>query len=425
MNILILHAHDMGRYNSAYGHATPTPVLKRFAREGLIFRDAHCAAPTCSPSRAAMLTGRTAHEAGMLGLTHRGFNFNDPSRHLARILADNGYHTARAGLQHEYAEATPDPIYDEVFPDLPEMNRDLSTAQQAASFLHNAPESPWYLWVGLFYPHREFLPHDPERDNPDTLTVPAPLPDTPRIRKDMADYHGTVALTDRAIGEVLAALDASGQRDNTLVVITTDHGVSFPDMKCNLTAHGTGVTFLLRGPDIPTGRACDALCSHLDLLPTLLDMTGLAIPGDLHGHSLRPLFADPTTEIREDTFAEVNVHACFEPMRMVRTKTASYIRLFDDDLRRPLGNVDPGGAKDEWVEAGWADRPREAVQLYDLRFDPQERRNLAHDPAYATLRGQMERRLAAWMKKTNDPLLAGPLEFPKGVKITSREALSP
>nr|MDA3872612.1 sulfatase-like hydrolase/transferase [Kiritimatiellia bacterium] len=373
----------------------------------------------------AMLTGRTAHEADVLGLIHRGFNLNDPSSHLARILAHNGYHTARAGLQHEYVATVPDPVYDEVFPKLPDMNSDLSTARQAAKFLQEAPATPWFLWAGFFYPHREFLPHDPVRDNPNTLAVPAPLPDTDRVRRDMADYHATVNMTDQAVGEVLAALDASGQRDNTLVVVTTDHGVAFPDMKCNLTSHGTGVTLLLRGPGIPKGEARDALCSHLDLVPTLLDLANLPLPEKLHGHSLRPLFTDPVAEIHDDVFAEVNVHASIEPMRMVRTKTACYIRLFDDDLRRPLSNVANGGAKDEWIEAGWADRPRETVQLYDLRFDPQERRNRAEDPAYASLRAEMEQRLADWMQKTDDPLLKGPLPLPESARINPRECPSP
>jgi N-sulfoglucosamine sulfohydrolase len=89
-NLLIVHAHDVGRYCPPYVPDLPTPNLERFAREGVVFRNMHTAAPTCSPSRAALWTGRTAHEAGMLGLVHRGFDMHDRSRHLAPMFHEEG-----------------------------------------------------------------------------------------------------------------------------------------------------------------------------------------------------------------------------------------------------------------------------------------------------------------------------------------------
>lgn len=428
-NLLIVHAHDMGRYNSAYGFALPTPNMARLASQGLTLRNAHCAAPTCSPSRAAMFTGLTAHQMGMLGLTHRGFTLNDYSLHLARRLSAEGYLTVQTGLQHEYHPREDDPIYERVIPNTEGAleKRDLNSADNAAAFLREGSERPWFLWMGLFLPHRPFVAADPDRFPEHAVKVPDPLPDSARNRADMAAYMASVHIADQALGRVLDALEASGQADNTLVILTTDHGIAFPDMKCNLTAHGTGVTWLLRLPGvIPAGRASDALVSHLDLVPTVFDVLGLPLPSSLPGRSLRPVFADPAgARIREDLFAEVNVHAAVGPARALRTATASYIRIFEKDLSQNLANCDESPSRDEWLDAGWATRPREAVQLYDLVFDPQERRNLAHDPRYAALRAEMEARLQAWMENTHDPLLQGPLRVPAGSLINRRDAFSP
>ena len=100
-NILYIHSHDTGRYIQPYGHAVETPNLQHLAEQGVLFRQAFCANPTCSPSRAALLTGRWPHNNGMIGLAHRGSRLNDYSQHLARFLKTQGYETALAGVQHE------------------------------------------------------------------------------------------------------------------------------------------------------------------------------------------------------------------------------------------------------------------------------------------------------------------------------------
>ncbi|MDA3872686.1 MAG: sulfatase [Kiritimatiellae bacterium] len=435
-NVLIVHAHDMGRYNSIYGHHIPTPTMSGFAAEGITFCDAHCAAPTCSPSRAAMLTGFTAHEMGMLGLAHRGFEMNDYNRHLARRLSAKGFHTVRAGLQHEYWAGVPNwgstherEMYDEVLKGSEkETNCDLRSAEAAAEFLKKGRgENPWFLWMGLFYPHREFLESDSERARADGVKVPDPLPDTPEVRKDMARYHATVAVADQALARVLDALEVSGQAEETLVILTTDHGIAFPDMKCNLTAHGTGITWVMRHPGhIPAGVTTDALVSHLDLVPTVLDLLDAEVPGDGHGVSLRPLIAEPeSASVREDLFAEVNVHAAPEPKRSVRSKRFNYIKLMSSYGKMVLPNIDDSPSKDVWLAHGYAERALDRVQLYDLVLDPQERHNVADNPQYAEILKEMDARLERWMRKTNDPLLNGPLTIPVGSKVNPVSGASP
>ena len=106
-NILYIHSHDTGRYISPYGHAVPTPNLQNLAEAGVLFRRAYCAAPTCSPSRAALLTGQSPHSAGMLGLANRGFQLGDFRQHIIHTLKGAGYTSALAGIQHVNPAARP------------------------------------------------------------------------------------------------------------------------------------------------------------------------------------------------------------------------------------------------------------------------------------------------------------------------------
>ncbi len=99
-NIVFLHSHNTGRFVQPYGHAVPTPHLQRLAGQGVLFRQAFAAAPTCSPSRASFLTGMYPHSCGQLGLAHRGFGMPDYSRHLVQGMKRAGYHTVLSGVEH-------------------------------------------------------------------------------------------------------------------------------------------------------------------------------------------------------------------------------------------------------------------------------------------------------------------------------------
>jgi len=427
-NLVILHAHDMGRYNAAYGHALPTPNIAAFARESFLFRDAHCAAPTCSPSRAAMLTGRTAHEVGLLGLTHRGWHLEDNNLHLAAWLGRHGYETALAGIQHELLNEDDGPYSVRIRSEnRSNSTRDLAVANAAAAWLGEPRETPFFLWTGLFLPHVPFLKADPAEFPEGQMQPPACLPDTAGTRADWADYATSVRETDRCFGIILDALHASGHAENTLVILTTDHGVPLPKMKCSLTGHGTGVTLIIRTPngEAPARGASDALVSHLDLFPTVCELLDLPVPDGLHGASLGPLMRGETDAVREDTFAEVTYHASYEPKRSVRTKRWNYIRSFDDDRRRPLANTDDTRSKRFLMAEGWALVPTEREALYDLINDPQESHNVVDDPAFAASLSEMRDRLAAWMEKTDDPILKGLIPAPKGAKSNPRQAVHP
>jgi arylsulfatase A-like enzyme len=183
---------------------------------------------------------------------------------------------------------------------------------------------------------------------------------------------------------------------------------------------------MLRGPGGFTGgKTCDAMVSQLDLFPTVCDLLGIEHPAWLQGKSLLPLVHGGASEIHDEIFAEVNYHAASEPKRAVRTQRWNYIRRFGDREHPVLPNCDDGLSKDLWVSNGWKSRLDPREQLYDTLFDPAERYNLAADPAYRATLTEMRGRLDAWMKRTSDPLLEGPVKAPAGAVVNDPDGLSP
>jgi arylsulfatase A-like enzyme len=425
-NILYLHSHDTGRYIQPYGHNVPTPSLQRLADQGVLFRQGFCAGPTCSPSRACLVTGQWPHNSGMIGLAHRGFRLNDYTQHMVHTLRHVGYASTLIGVQH--VAKTPETIgYDRVL-SLPS-HRVEHVAPAAVEFLGSTPQEPFFLAVGFAETHRVF--HEPGPcEDPRYSLPPHPLPDTPATRRDMAAFKASARVLDTGMGAVLDALDASGLAENTLVICTTDHGIAFPGMKCNLTDHGIGVMLILRGPGgFVGGQACDAMVSHVDLFPTLCDLLDIGAPSWLQGQSVMPLMQGEGEEIHDEVFAEVTYHAAYEPKRAVRTRRYKYIRRFDGRETPVLPNCDDSLSKDVWLEHGWQNRAVEPERLYDLAYDPNETHNLVYrvagNPALGEALAEMRERLERWMRDTDDPLLNGPVPAPSGSQVNDADGISP
>jgi N-sulfoglucosamine sulfohydrolase len=418
-NILYIHSHDTGRYVQPYGHAVPTPHIQRLAQEGVLFRKAFSAAPTCSPSRASLLTGQHPHSNGMLGLAHRGFALNDYSQHLVHTLRkEAGYYTVLIGEEH-IAKDFSTIGYDTVVP--VKGFQAETIAPTAVSVLRDGLPQPFFLSIGFFETHREFSPpQSPEEAN--YTLPPAPLPDTPQTRRDMAAYKASAAALDKGIGKILDALEAKGLAEQTLVICTTDHGIPFPFMKGNLTDHGIGVMLIMRGPGGFTGgKVSDALISQIDIFPTICELLEIDPPSWLQGHSFLPIIRGEATAIQDAIFAEVTYHAAYEPVRAMRTERWKYIRRFDEYRGPVLANCDDGLSKDLLLDAGWQDRERPVEQLYDLLFDPIEACNLVDQPVYVPVLQQMRARLEIWMRETNDPLLYGPVAAPRGAELNDQD----
>jgi N-sulfoglucosamine sulfohydrolase len=221
-------------------------------------------------------------------------------------------------------------------------------------------------------------------------------------------------------------LDANDLADNTLVICTTDHGIAFPGMKCNLTDHGIGVMLIMRGPGgFEGGKVCDAMISHTDLYPTICELVGIEPPNWLQGKSIMPLIRGEVEQIHDQVFAEVTYHAAYEPMRGVRTLRYKYIRRFEARDSPVLPNCDDGPSKDVWMKHGWQQEAPAMEQLYDLVFDPNEAYNLADHPSLTKVLAEMRSRLDRWMRETDDPLLQGPVAAPPGARVNDPDGTSP
>ena len=428
-NIVYLHSHDTGRYIQPYGYAVETPNMQRFAEEGVLFRNAFCAAPTCSPSRAALLTGMYPHSCGMLGLAGKNLcRLNDYGQHLSHFLKANGYETVLSGIEHEAPHGETkallgyDRYLDESWAPWADcfLKWNEFYAESSAGYILEADHNkPFFLSCGFSLTHRMGPGeqwHTSEKaaeplGDPRYVRPPAPLPDTPETRRDFADFRVAANHLDRCVGRVLEALDEAGLAESTLVIITTDHGLAYPHMKCNLTDHGAGVMLMLRGPGLTGGKVSDALVSHVDIFPTICEVAGLTPPPWLQGV--------PVSKTREEVFAEVNWHGFPEPMRSVRTSRYKYIRRY---LVRPGSvNCDASVSRSLLREHGWDERSRPRESLFDLMFDPQEANNLAGDPSLAEVLADMRARLARWMQETNDPVLTGRIEPRPGMIVQSED----
>src|SRR4051812_11417214 len=178
LNIVYLHSHDTGRYIQPYGHQVPTPNIQRLADQGLLYRQAFSAAPVCSGSRAALLTGEYSHTNGMLGLAHRGYRLADYDHHLVHTLRAAGYSSTLIGEQH--VSADPEEIGYDHLP-TPGSNAAAEVAPAAAASLRDGPREPFFLSVGFFETHRDYFEPTSVRDALYSLP-PANLPDTPETR---------------------------------------------------------------------------------------------------------------------------------------------------------------------------------------------------------------------------------------------------
>jgi N-sulfoglucosamine sulfohydrolase len=421
-NILYLHSHDTGRWVQPYGHPVPTPNIQWLADQGVLFRQAFCVVPTCSGSRACLLTGQHGHSSGMLGLAHRGFSLHDYDHHIVHTLREAGYHSTLIGEQH--IAKRPDLIgFDEVIK-IP-TTRVNEVVPAAVSVLRRPPRQPFFLSVGFFETHREFFEPTSVRDTRYSLPPPN-LPDTPETRRDMAAFKASARSLDQGVGAVLEVLEETGLAEETLVFLTTDHGLAFPGAKATLYDRGLGVMLIMRGPGgFSGGKVIDAMVTHLDVYPTLCEVAGVARKPWLQGCSLLPLIEDPTAVLHDEIYAGATFHAAYEPQRAVRTTRWKYIRRFGDRDLPVLANCDDSPSKEVLLRHGWAERPVPREQLFDLVFDPNEAANLAGDPTHQPVLEKLRGRLERWMTDTDDPLLRGDVVPPPGVELNDPGQRSP
>jgi len=494
-NILFLFADDWGRYASllaeidgpgSINDVVRTPTIDRIAKQGVFFRNAHVSAPSCTPCRSALLTGRHFWQTGT-GSILQGAVWNDALPSFPVLLRDAGYGVGyshkvwgpgrpsnspytkqeafnrRGGRVNQFSQA----VTKMTAAGTPREEAKAAILEEVRGnfrdMLEACPQgSPFCYWFGPTNVHRKWIKgsgKDLWDINPDDLQgkLPAFLPDVPEVRQDLADYFGEIAAWDASVAVLLDELESQGLADNTLIVISGDHGApGFPHGKCNLYDFGTGVCLSITGPGVTGGRVVDDMVSLIDLAPTFLEAAGLGVPDTMTGRSLWPVLAsdksgqvDPSrTHVftgRERHVENARADYTPYPQRAIRTHNHVFIRNFRPD-RWPLGDPyrledgpeptvdelenntratlpdEDAGPTKAWLvgvreseawqplfEKVYGKRP--AAELYDLKADADEMNNLAEDPRAAGLRADLERKLMAELERTGDPRLVKAGEF--------------
>jgi arylsulfatase A-like enzyme len=426
-NILYCLADDWGwPHAGVYGdRVVHTPTFDRVAREGMRFNYCFSAASSCTPSRAAMLTGQYPHrlEEGscLWGFLPKKFPV------YPDLLEKAGYAvgSTRKGWGPGDFRAggfTRNPAG--------------PTFKDLAAFLKALPDGkPFCFWFGSNDPHRPY-----ERGagagsglKTNQVAVPPFWPDNGISRNDVLDYYWKVERFDREVGELLDLLDKNGMLTNTIVIMTGDNGWPFPRCKASLYDGGTRQPLAVRWPaQCRAGQVCDDFISLMDLAPTCLEAAGLKPLPEMTGRSFLGLLTGAETSgSRNTVFLERERHANVRagnvgyPVRAIRTREFLYLRNLRPDRwpagdpqahkdpKRTFGDCDDGPTKnyilDHRDEPGmqqvfqlcFGKRPTE--ELYDLSKDPHQINNVAGQPAYAAAQKQLRAQLDQWMKDTADP----------------------
>ena len=468
-NILLAISDDQSfAHTSISGYpAIHTPSFDRIAREGVLFTQAFAASPGCSPSRAALLTGRYCWQLEHAG-TH-GSSF--PAKYLTYpdLLEAAGYVVGFTGkgwgpgnFEASGRSRNPaGPAWQGVKMESPKGISDKDYAGNFEAFIEaRDPAKPFCFWFGAHEPHRVFkkgLGLEQGKRLEDAI-VPPFLPDVPEVRSDILDYCAEIEWFDRHLGRMIALLEARGELENTIIVVTSDNGMSFPRAKANAYEYGIHMPLAIRwGEGVPGGRVIDDLVSLTDLAPTFLEAAGVSHPGKdgqapaMVGRSLLPLLAGTEEGVvepgRDGVYSARERHSSSRyrtlgyPQRALRTVDYLYIRNYHPE-RWPAGAPQKMGTgsypKDETepgpMHAGyhdidacptldylvehrddpgvsryfrWSVDKRPAEELYAVGPDPGCLANLAELPEYAEIRQALSRRMDEFLTKTGDPRLVG------------------
>ena len=385
-----------------YGHPTlKTPHIDSLAATGLKFNNAFLTTSSCSPSRTSILAGRYAHS---IGTEDMHVPLPDSVKLLPHFLKQKGYFTGNM-LKTHYG-----PDGEKQFQWYSNRLADFK------QFLDSADTSPFFMWIGFKDPHRPYKTSEYTNPfPPDQVVVPTYLADTPETRQDLADYYSEIIRLDEQVGWIISELEKRDLRDNTLIVFLSDNGAPFPSAKGTLYDTGIGTPLIFNWKNkLQDGIYYDGLVSTIDLAPTALEIAGIEPPPNMPGKNLLPLVTGEKNYERTYAFSERNWHGADEHMRSVRSLDYKFITNGFEDV--PFGSPSDIVESDSWQDlyrlkqAGslGAEQqklfqyPRPQRELYDLRADPNETKNLANDPQYTGIVQEMNAALEGWQRSTDD-----------------------
>ncbi|MBM3787205.1 MAG: sulfatase [Acidobacteria bacterium] len=417
-NVLLLIADNWAApHASIYGDpVVKTPVFDRVAREGVVFSHAFAPNPSCSPSRSSLLAGQETHRLGEAASLYGPLDAAVPL--FTDLLAGAGYHTGFTGkglgpgTSRRPAGRPANPAGE-------------SFADFAAFRKARPKEKPWCFWFGSHDPHVPWNRGRTAKVEESKISIPAHLPDDPAVRKDLVGYYQEIQQFDRECGEILTALEKAGELDRTLVVMTSDNGWQMPRGLANCYDLGVRIPLAMRLPaKIAAGSRRDDFVSIAALAPTILETCNLHAPKSMTARSLY------SGKRRNEVFLERERHANVRrgdlsyPVRGVRTREFLYLRNLEPDrwpagdpemywAVGPYGDVDNSFSKlmllakkpEPYFSLIFGKRPAE--ELYDLRKDAGQVKNVAGEKEYAGVKRRLAARVDAWMKATADPRARG------------------
>ena len=445
LNVVFILTDDQGAHLSAYGtKGLSTPNIDNLAKEGMLFTNAFASVASCSPSRSSIMTGMYPHSNGHWRntitpkLTDDDIEFGRQSsivdkvgvheyvKTLPEILQKNNYQTA---LTQKFHMSPP-----WKFPYSERINlhrRPEKYKEGLSTFIDNARSNgkPFYFQANISPPHRNYDQQlkgfEHLIPNPDSIEVPPYLPDTPMMREDLAKYYGCVQLADACVGAIIETLKAKGVYDNTLIIYTGDQGEPYHRAKASPYYAGLHVPYVAVGPGITKNEISEALISHIDIMPTILEFAEIAIPETVQGTSLLPLFTDKIKSVngRKYIFGEHNSHG---PPREEHYPSRA---IFDGRYYYIL-NTMPGKdhvvPADLAIEKGWGNRSYHATvaakdthpeyyrllrllesgrppeELYDIKNDPGQFKNLIKDKGLQKKLSELRSAVAKWRIETGD-----------------------
>lgn len=415
-NVVVVHCHDLGRWLPVYGRlSVDAPNISSLAEKAFVFDSAFSTAPLCTPARSSIFTGLSPHENGLMGLTHDGWTYKEDIRTLPEYVGDLGATSYLFGLQHEDFDGRT-LGYTEVH-GLGFLPRALEVSKLFSRWIKvREATEPFLAVVGMWEVHRPWPDEDYDAFDLSAVEVPPYLPDNEHTRRDLAGFYGAIRQLDKAVGEVIEAIDSSNHADNTIVVFTTDHGAAFPRAKGTLYDPGVEVSLIVRPITSQRARAMRVgnIASHIDIAPSIVELMGgdpATVPGD--GRSFAPLVGNGGVfDGHKEVFLEKTFHDRYDPLRAVRTDKYKYIRSYSDQEWASLATDLELSETRKGLPDGYQES-RKSEELYYLPDDPDELNDLIGEPDYEAIRASLAGILDAWMEKTGDPLLEGLIHPPR------------
>jgi len=416
-NFLVVMADDCTYRDLAlHGGQARSPHLSRLAAEGMHFTRCFQAAPMCSPTRHNLYTGLYPVKSGAYPNHALA---KDEVRSVAHYLGEAGYRVGLAGKSH----VGPPGVYP--FESVPGFDSSCTRAptlphslEGITEFMGRTAEEPFCLVVALVEPHSPWVMGDASAYPPDELELPPVFADTPETRELYSSYLAEITYMDSQLGDILGALEASGATEETLVLFLSEQGSGFPFAKWTCYDAGLQSAAVVRWPGVVApGSATDAMVEYVDVLPTFLEAAAAAVPEALDGRSFLPVLRGDADEHKTHVFGiqttrGVNFGSDHYGIRSVRSGEHLYIRNLTPDAVFSCA-ASRGQPWESWVRAAEAGdehaaalvrdyRHRPAEELYDVRADPWNRRNLVDDPALGSVLAELRAQLDAWMEAQGD-----------------------